>query len=355
VTGTPAGPARSGVQQGPRRLRSRRPAGAILAVLLAALWLWLLAGATLGLLVAVALGVALVCDAVLAWRGSTDPELEVELPPRATAHEPLVATIRLALGRSPVRITAPWAPEPVEYVVDRDRPGALVLPGTGRGIAHALVLDATVSGPLSLVECTFRLRARSAPLAVTARPAPYAVMWPSWRTTSVGVDEMAPRGHELFRGVREYTRGDPRRIVHWKATARHGALMVREAEGRGFVALRVVLDLPDHTVTTEAALERAAFVLREALRRRWALLVVTVEPALAATPATLGRVGTQVWAPDLGGRPTGGSGAAQTVAGWVRSRQQADLRLAAAGVGVPSLGPWQGSTVVIGPEGDTWS
>ena len=45
-------------------------------------------------------------------------------------------------------------------------------------------------------------------------------------------------GHEITRGVREYVDGDPIRLVHWPATARTGAVMVRELEGPQRTAAR---------------------------------------------------------------------------------------------------------------------
>ncbi|GEM_PF-2391482 len=45
------------------------------------------------------------------------------------------------------------------------------------------------------------------------------------------------------RGVREYSRGDSPRIVHWHSTARTGRLLVREFEAEGLPAFDVLLDL----------------------------------------------------------------------------------------------------------------
>lgn len=43
--------------------------------------------------------------------------------------------------------------------------------------------------------------------------------------------EQSKRGHSLdFYGVREYQQGDPLRHIHWRSTARHGQLIVREFE-----------------------------------------------------------------------------------------------------------------------------
>lgn len=54
----------------------------------------------------------------------------------------------------------------------------------------------------------------------------------------------APRagaGGELF-GVREYQAGDSLRRIHWRASARHAQLVVREFEPPGLRALGIVLD-----------------------------------------------------------------------------------------------------------------
>lgn len=51
----------------------------------------------------------------------------------------------------------------------------------------------------------------------------------------------APRagaGTELF-GVREYRRGDPLRRIHWRSSARHGELVVREYEPPGVQTLGI--------------------------------------------------------------------------------------------------------------------
>ncbi len=49
-------------------------------------------------------------------------------------------------------------------------------------------------------------------------------------------------GDEEIRGVRDHQAGDPRRSVHWRATARHGTLMVRQAESTHGGRLRLGID-----------------------------------------------------------------------------------------------------------------
>ena len=54
----------------------------------------------------------------------------------------------------------------------------------------------------------------------------------------------APRagsGNEMF-GVREYRPGDPLRRIHWRSSARHGALIVREFEPPGVQTLGIFCD-----------------------------------------------------------------------------------------------------------------
>ncbi|WP_423918163.1 DUF58 domain-containing protein [Frigoribacterium sp. 2-23] len=63
---------------------------------------------------------------------------------------------------------------------------------------------------------------------------------------SLGDGARRQREHSLAGGeddpiAREYRRGDPMRRVHWKATARHGELMVRQEEQHGLPRARVVL------------------------------------------------------------------------------------------------------------------
>jgi hypothetical protein len=54
----------------------------------------------------------------------------------------------------------------------------------------------------------------------------------------------APRagsGNELF-GIREYRAGDSLRRIHWRSSARHGELVVREYEPPGVQTVKIVVD-----------------------------------------------------------------------------------------------------------------
>jgi uncharacterized protein (DUF58 family) len=64
------------------------------------------------------------------------------------------------------------------------------------------------------------------------------------QTREVEASLAAPRsgaGTELF-GVREYRPGDPLRRIHWRSSARHGELIVREYEPPGVQALGIFCD-----------------------------------------------------------------------------------------------------------------
>jgi uncharacterized protein (DUF58 family) len=59
------------------------------------------------------------------------------------------------------------------------------------------------------------------------------------------------------RGVRPYTSGDPRRLVHWPVTSHAGSLMVRESERQRDEPVTVELVLPPDTDRAETEAERA--------------------------------------------------------------------------------------------------
>uniref|UniRef100_UPI00293E1FC3 DUF58 domain-containing protein n=1 Tax=Clavibacter sp. MX14-G9D TaxID=3064656 RepID=UPI00293E1FC3 len=97
---------------------------------------------------------------------------------------------------------------------------------------------------------------------------------PGGQVSSEGESERVQRradGGEDDLGTREYRAGDPLRRVHWRATARHGELMVRQEEQRSSPRSLVLLDTrtagfplhpavdadPDADVDGDRAFERA--------------------------------------------------------------------------------------------------
>src|SRR3972149_65692 len=51
------------------------------------------------------------------------------------------------------------------------------------------------------------------------------------------------RGTDLY-NLREYRWGDDPRLIHWKSTAKSGAVMVRELEAEAALSVRLVLEDP---------------------------------------------------------------------------------------------------------------
>lgn len=79
-----------------------------------------------------------------------------------------------------------------------------------------------------------------------------------------------------FQGVREYCEGDDLRRIHWKATAHHGQLIMREFEDERAATATVVLDLQEaqcYGQGPESSLEEGVLItaslVKELLRRNW--------------------------------------------------------------------------------------
>jgi uncharacterized protein (DUF58 family) len=100
-------------------------------------------------------------------------------------------------------------------------------------------------------------RAIRAPAAVVVYPAPADCGGARSRAEMLADlcgPSAAHHGEAGPSGLREYRVGDELRHVHWKATARRGALVVREWEGSALAAIEVCLDLRAEPQQLEQAL-----------------------------------------------------------------------------------------------------
>ena len=86
-----------------------------------------------------------------------------------------------------------------------------------------------------------------------------------------------------FYGVREWKSGDSRRWIHWRSSARHDTLVVRQFEQQRHRDVAVLLDLwePDrpttaHRENVELAISFAATVISDACRRGGSNLLVAI-------------------------------------------------------------------------------
>ncbi len=78
------------------------------------------------------------------------------------------------------------------------------------------------------------------------------------------------RGYELF-GIREYLPGDPARHIHWRSSARHRRLLVKEFEEPSAPVLALVVDAErgQPPADLDAAARAAASIAWTALQRDW--------------------------------------------------------------------------------------
>src|SRR5690606_6343649 len=136
-----------------------------------------------------------------------------------------------------------------------------------------------------------------------------------------------------------------RRRVHWKATAHGGQLMVTERDGTGVAHVQVVVQLDGPSAAAEAALGRAAWIVREALARGWRVELVTVQPrAVPSAPAT--ELGSPFRAAPLDIAPV--TGPSHVVRRRVTSERGALAVLALAGYGHAPASKHHGTTCIVG-------
>ena len=95
-----------------------------------------------------------------------------------------------------------------------------------------------------------------------------------------------PRADEgVPRGARPYVPGDTRRLVHWRATAHTGRLMVRELEQPAAEPVTITVELPRDPDAAERVAEGALGSVVALLERGAPVLLGTTEasgPVLGA-------------------------------------------------------------------------
>jgi uncharacterized protein (DUF58 family) len=218
------------------------------------------------------------------------------------------------LGRATVAATAPadatvGRPFPIELRVNArhvklqvltfdsdwiriDRPGAgpvLVTP-TRRGVLTRVRIELVTAAPLGLARWRRRIRVTLPnPVEIAPRREPTRCpIHAGIAATTAAHEASSTSGRDLTRGVREYVDGDPIRSVHWPATARTGAVMIREFEGPRRPHVIIVADLrgPDR----EGVASRAAGMADDALRHGARVQLATAEldgPRFGDVPSPL--------------------------------------------------------------------
>lgn len=200
-------------------------------------------------------------------------DLAVSGPRDAMVGRPLPLAVDVRRGGG-VRLRV-LAREGEEVRVDGRGAGVLdVVPGR-RGLLRSLTVEARTAAPLGLVTWRRRLHV-VLPTPVEVAPVPIPTRRPLPRRGGVvGVDNTGQRSADdaAVRSVREYSPGDPLRLVHWPATAKTGEVMVRQLEAPASPRLAVVVDLRHG----EDAAGRAAGLALDALRNGVEVLLLTAE------------------------------------------------------------------------------
>ena len=224
--------------------------------------------------VAGSLVVALVAPALALVRAG----VSVDAPRDATVGRPLAVGLSVPRGGGglKVRLVDP----PGEWTaVDPPAAGEVLVTPARRGALDEVEVEIRSAAPLGLVWWRRRI-AVGLPASLEVGPSPIQMsVTEVARAGGTGPDAAfrGRPGHELVRSVREYTAGDPLRLVHWPATARAGALVVKELEDPELPRLAIVVDLRGAGEAAEEAASRAAGLAGAALRDGVPVTMLTLE------------------------------------------------------------------------------
>lgn len=181
-------------------------------------------------------------------------EVRDALPPRLARHAPYGIVPRLPGGGS--RQLSYRIAEPL------------------RGVYRIGPAKAATGFPLGLVRAEADIEASETRLWVYPRLFAVEAFPYAGETRRTWMRAVSPHagGEDDFAGVREYRHGDSPRHVHWRASARHGELIVREYQRVAATTLTVFLDLSAASVhgeggetTLEYAIRIAGSCVRHAL------------------------------------------------------------------------------------------
>ena len=184
-----------------------------------------------------------------------------------------------------------------------------------RGVYGSVTFDIASAAPFALQWWTKRVQlALPAALHVSPRCGP-AQRVPLRSEEGTGDLLDRPRSDEgLPRGARPYLPGDPRRLVHWPATAHAGHLMVQELEQPAADPVTITVELPAEAEAAERVAEGALGSVVRLLHDGRPVVLGTTEhsgPVLAAVAdrRTAGRrLARAVAAAGAGSVPRPGAG-----------------------------------------------
>lgn len=245
----------------------------------------LLAGAVFLLATNLASGLLFVLDALLVsllFVGAATAHLplrhlraEQRAPARGVEGVPLPVEIALSSARGGrfIVVEGGWPGARARALLPQLIPGVpaavgLTVTPPCRGRFSFDALTVTSPGPLGLFAAR-RLIAANGSVTIwpRTRPVPPQVLAHLVPTLEGGASGARTRQPEDFYGVRDYRRGDSPAHIHWRSSARRGALVVREFERPVVPGAAIVLDL-DRRQSVEqldAAVRNAASLFLAAL------------------------------------------------------------------------------------------
>lgn len=185
------------------------------------------------------------------------------LPPRLAREVPYGVVARLPGGES----------RPLSYRIAEPL----------RGVYRIGPAKAATGFPLGLTRAEADIEAADTELWVYPRLFAVETFPYAGETRRTWMRSVSPHagGEDDFAGVREYRHGDSPRHVHWRASARHGELIVREYQRVAATTLTVLIDLSAASVkgkgaetTLEYAVRIAGSCVRHALAQGHAAQVL---------------------------------------------------------------------------------
>ena len=204
-------------------------------------------------------------------------QITASAPSDAMVDQTVPVTLRVTRAGLGIRI-APTSPPGETTAVIGDSETVTDVTLDRRGVISAIEVQAASAAPFGLVWWRRRMRVtleRAIEVAPrvgssTLSPPPSGAFGES-QTAGAGI------GGDHVRGVRDYVSGDPLRLVHWPATARRGAIVVKEFEQPKRPRLEVVVDLRGPAAAAERAAEHAMGVLCDALTHGVEVTLCTAE------------------------------------------------------------------------------
>lgn len=191
--------------------------------------------------------------------------IEASAPPDARVGRELPIALTLRGVGMGVRLRPLSPPGETVAALRVDPPPVAVTPDR-RGVLDRIAIEAASGAPFGLVWWRRRI---AVPLRRPVEVAPRRGIAKAPDTAGGSATGESPAatgvGGDLVRSLREYQPGDPLRLVHWPATARHGQILVKELEHPERPHLEIVVDLRGDEDLAENAAERAMGLVCQAL------------------------------------------------------------------------------------------